>query len=420
MADYPQPIAPVGAPSISAFTPLREPLFRNLWVAAVISYTGSWMQNLGTGWLMASLTESPLLIGMVQAAMSLPVFLVALPAGALADMVDRRRLLLVTQLWMVVSAALLGVLTIFDLVSPWTVLIFTFLLGIGAVMNDPAWQAITPEIVSQREFTAAVALNSAGFNVARAIGPLIGGVVIAFAGSGPAFLVNAASFFGVIYFLYRWKNRPHPTPLPLRRLRKSVREGVEYIGKSSPVKSVLVRTGLFSVFASVLWALLPLIARPFGAMGYGFLLGAFGLGAFAGAGLLPRLRMRLPVNAVFALATFLFAGSTILVTRIDTLVPLCSVFFVAGACWIKILASLNVCAQTMAPASLRARALSAYLLVLQGGMAVGSAIWGVVAEAQSIDRAFLFAAAGLLLGLLTISRYKLETSDLELRSAEVG
>ena len=204
--------------------PLHEPLFRSLWIAAVVSYTGSWMQNVGAGWLMTSLTMSPLMVGLVQAANSIAVFLVVLPAGAIADVVDRRKLLLLTQLWMVLAAAALGVLTIAGVVTPAILLVFTCLMGFGAVLNDPAWQAITPEVVSRENFAAGIALNSAGFNVARAIGPALGGLVIYAAGSGIAFLLNAVSFFGVIYFLYRWKScaRPH-IPVVETHLRHHVR-----------------------------------------------------------------------------------------------------------------------------------------------------------------------------------------------------
>ncbi|HTR68295.1 MAG TPA: MFS transporter, partial [Terriglobales bacterium] len=201
-------IPPLHSPPGSAWAPLREPLFRSLWIAAVISYTGTWMQNVGAGWLMTQLTTSPLMVSLVQAATTLPVFLVILPAGALADLVDRRRFLLITQGWMVLAAAALGILTGFHHITPWVLLMFTFVLGLGAVMNDPAWQAITPEIASPAQHAPAVALNSVGFNVARAVGPALGGLVIAAAGSSVAFLLNAASFFGVIFFLYRWK-RPH-------------------------------------------------------------------------------------------------------------------------------------------------------------------------------------------------------------------
>src|SRR5215470_17524927 len=196
----------------SALAPLREPLFRSLWIAAVISYTGSWMQNVATGWLMSTLTSSPMWVSLVQVALSLPVFLIALPAGALADMIDRRKFLLVTQSSMVAAAAVLGVLTIEGAVTPQLLLVFTFLLGVGAVMNDPAWQALTPDLVAPPKLASAVALNSAGFNIARAVGPALGGLVIAAAGSGVAFLLNALSFFGVILFLYRWKPAARELP----------------------------------------------------------------------------------------------------------------------------------------------------------------------------------------------------------------
>src|SRR5579863_871647 len=208
----------------SAWAPLGEPLFRSLWLAAVISYTGTWMQNVGAGWLMTQLTMSPLMIGLVQAASTLPVFLVILPAGALADMVDRRRFLLITQAWMVVAAGLLGVFTLLGYVTPWILLLFTFILGLGAVMNDPAWQALTPDIVCPENHAAAVALNSVGFNLARAVGPALGGLVIAATNSGVAFLLNSASFFGVIFFLYRWK-RKVPERVDTGRVRDAMLHG---------------------------------------------------------------------------------------------------------------------------------------------------------------------------------------------------
>src|SRR5437763_6584236 len=192
-------------PMASAWAPMHEPLVRSLWIAAVVSYAGTWMQNVGARWLMTQLTMSPLMVSLVTAATTLPVFLVILPAGALADMVDRRRFLLITQSWMVGAAGMLGIFTLLGWVTPWLLLVFTFMLGLGAVMNDPAWQAITPEIVCAENHAPAVALNSVGFNVARSVGPALGGLVIAATSSGVAFLLNAASFFGVIFFLYRWK-----------------------------------------------------------------------------------------------------------------------------------------------------------------------------------------------------------------------
>ena len=391
-----------------------------MWVAAVISYTGTWMQNLGSGWLMTSLTMSPLMVALVQAASSLPVFLIALPAGAVADLVDRRRLLLVTQTWMAIAAAALGVVTILGVITPWLLLLFTFLLGLGAVMNDPAWQAITPEIVSCEQHASAVALNSAGFNIARAIGPALGGAVIAAAGSGIAFLINAASFFGVIFVLYYWK-RTLTNGIEGANVLSAMRVGVRYVRQTHAVKAVLIRTLAFSIAASALLALLPVIARPHGSIGYGLLLGCFGFGALGGAAVLPALRSQLSVDAIVAVATLLFAFSTLAAGRIQVFAALCGVLFVGGIAWIAILACLNVSAQTMSPAWILARALSMYVLVLQGGMAAGSAIWGALANRRGIPDALLYAAIGLLIGLVTMRWYRLEAREADLvRFADTG
>ncbi len=403
-------------PPVSAWAPFREPLFKSLWAAAVVSYTGTWMQNLGTGWLMTSLTVSPLIVSLVQAAMSLPVFLVALPAGALADMTDRRRLLLLTQGWMAITAALLGVLTILHLITWWLLLLIIFLMGLAEVMNDPAWQAITPEIISGERHAAAVALNSAGYNVARAVGPALGGLVIAAAGSGSAFLLNAASFFGVIFFLYRWKRRPHIPESPTA-LGKAIQAGIRYVRHAPPVKAVLVRTAAFSFPASAVLALLPLLARPYGSVGYGLLLGSFGLGACVGAAVLPRLRHALAMNQLVAAAIVLFAAVTFAAGHAHLLWLLCAVLFAGGVGWILILACLNVAAQTTAPYWVRARALSMYLLVFQGGMAGGSAAWGGLAQRFGIPVALLVASLVLLAGLATARRYQIVVHDLTVTPA---
>jgi MFS family permease len=233
------------------------------------------------------------------------------------------------------------------------------------------------------------------------------------------FLLNAASFLGVILFLYKWKNTPHPAPRPLASIMESVADGILYLKDSKPVQSVLVRTGLFSVFASALWALLPLVARPYGALAYGLLVGCFGLGALAGAAVLPAFRHRFSINKVFLLATLLYAAAVLALGRAEGLSLLALVLFCAGLGWITILASLNVSAQTMAPASIRARALSMYLLVLQGGMAAGSALWGAIGERIGIPEAFLISSLGLLAGLSTIGHYRLEVRKLEFETIAV-
>jgi MFS family permease len=406
-------------PAGSALAPLKEPLFRSLWIAAVISYTGTWMQNVGAGWLMTQLTMSPLMVSLVTAATTLPVFLVILPAGALADLVDRRRFLLITQSWMVVAATLLGILTLEHFVTPWMILLFTFILGLGAVMNDPAWQAITPEIVRPENHAPAVALNSVGFNVARAIGPALGGLVIAAAGSGTAFLLNAASFFGVIFFLYQWK-RPHVEQIATGRVRDAMLAGLKYVRNTPSVRSILIRTGAFSLAASSLPALLPILARPHGATGYGLVLGFFGLGALAGAAVLPRVRIRFSVDALVAFDILLFAAMIALAGRVQTFSWLCLVLFASGTAWIGILACLNIAAQTMCPPFLRARALSIYLLVLQGGMALGSTAWGALATRIGVPNALLYSAIALVGGLFVVRRHRLTSDQLELTTSVVG
>ncbi|MBI1740397.1 MAG: MFS transporter [Candidatus Koribacter versatilis] len=403
---------------VSPWAPLGESLFRSLWIASVVSYTGTWMQNVGAGWLMTQMTMNPFMVGLVQAAGALPVFLVILPAGALADMVDRRRFLLVTQGWMVLASATLGILTLTSCVGPWVLLLFTFLLGLGSVMNDPAWQAITPELVPREQHASAVALNSAGFNVARAVGPALGGVIVAAVGCGTTFLLNAASFFGVILFLYRWK-RPAESTGPARRVWSAMGDGFAYVRESALAKSVLLRTGTFSVAAASMLALMPIIARPYGARGYGVLLGCFGMGALIGAAALPRVRERLSVDGLVAFAIIVFAGMTFAAGRAQTFALLCVVMLVAGGAWIGILACLNVAAQTMCPSYLRARALSFYLLVLQGGMALGATLWGALAKRIGIPNALAVAALVLACGVMALRGHRIMASELELAPAVV-
>jgi MFS family permease len=418
MIKMPMAVPLPGSRPVSAWAPLGEPLFRSLWIASVISYTGTWMQNVGAGWLMTQMTLNPFMVGLVQAAAALPVFLVILPAGALADMVDRRRFLLLTQGWMVLASATLGIMTLTSCVGPWVLLLFTFLLGLGAVMNDPAWQAITPELVPAKQHASAVALNSAGFNVARAVGPALGGVVVAAIGCGSTFLLNAFSFLGVILFLYRWQ-RPIATPRKSQHMWSAIGDGFSYVRESGLAKSVLLRTGTFSVAAVAMLALLPIIARPYGARGYGVLLGCFGLGALLGALALPRLREKLSVDGVVGIAILIFAAMTFAAGRLETFALLCPVMLVAGGAWIGILACLNVAAQTMCPAYIRARALSFYLLVLQGGMAVGATLWGALATRIGVPDALGAAAVVLALGVFALRGHRITASELDLTPAVV-
>jgi MFS family permease len=395
---------------ISALSPLSEPLFRSLWVAAVISYTGSWMQNIATGWLMTSLTRSPMWVSLVQVALSLPVLLIALPAGALADMVDRRKFLLFTQSSMLAASLILGILTITSTCTPTLLLLFTFLLGAGAVMNEPGWQALTPDLVPVSKLGSAVALNSAGFNIARSVGPALGGLVIAIAGSGSAFLFNAASFVGVILFLYHWKPAPRDPGQPVTGFSTALVVGFRYMLQERRIRAVLVRTAVFSLFASSFWALLPLIASRFGATGYGAMLAFFGMGALAGAALLARARRSFSFDTVTTAATVVFAIALFGLVRSSSLAA--SSIFAAGAglAWMSILATLNLVAQIVCPAWVRARVISMYVLVLQGGLAVGSFAWGALATHTSVKLALTSAAATLICGLAVAPWYRLQDS----------
>ena len=244
----------------SAWAPLRRPVFRALWIASLTSSIGTWMHEAGAVWLMTSLTPSPVMVTLMQTAASLPIVLLALPAGAIADLFDRRRMLLLTQGWMLASAAVLAVLTVLDATTPWLLLTITFALGIGAAMNAPAWQATTPEAVSGAELPAAVALTGMGLNIARVVGPAVGGAIVTATGAWAVFLLNAASFLGVMVVLHRWRRGTQQQP-PSKPVISTIREGIRYVSQAPALRAVLIRTALFVPFASALWALLPLLVR---------------------------------------------------------------------------------------------------------------------------------------------------------------
>jgi predicted MFS family arabinose efflux permease len=372
-----------------------------------VSYTGTWLHHTAAGWLMTSFTSSPAVVALVPAASSLPVLLSILPAGAAADVCDRRRLLLGTQTCMALTAAVLGVLTLGHAVTPTTLLLLTFLLGLGAAVNDPAWQAITPEVVAPEQLAPAVALNSSGYNLARAVGPALGGAVIALAGPGVAFLLNAMSFSGLWVYLYRWNRGVPQLPATSDRFWAALKGGVRYLHRAPAVRALLVRTALFSFFASALWALLPSLARPFGSVGFGCLLALFGLGTCAGAAVLGVVRRRLPVDVLVVAASVVFAASLAGLASTARFTWHCPGLFAAGLSWIVMLACLNTAAHAHAPPWIRARVLSGYVFVLQGAMATGSVIWGTVASSYGLGAALMLAGVGLLGGLLTIRQYRL-------------
>ena len=399
--------------SLSKFptlSPLAGPVFRILWIATIASNLGTWMQDVGESWLMVSFTKSPMLVALVETAGSLPVVLLALPAGALADIMDRRRLLLVTQLWMMLVAIAMGLLTIAGLMNPWLLLTLTFILGLGGALNSPAWQAIVPELVPRSELPAAMTLTSVAFNVSRAIGPAIGGLLVATRGSGPVFLLNAASFLGVIVVVYRWCRIPEKLTTPREHVWGAMRAGVRYARHAPDVQVVLIRTGVFIFCASALWALLPLQARArlnLTAVGYGALLGCLGTGALFAAGFLSKLRMKFSNNALVAAASVLFGVATFVLAHSMRVWLTAVAMLIAGGAWTTCMSSFNTAAQTVAPAWARGRVLALFTSVLLGGLAIGSAAWGGLASRFGISNALDISAFGLVVGLLVSLRYRL-------------
>jgi MFS family permease len=373
-----------------------------MWIAAVASNIGTWMHTVGASWLMTTLAASPLLVALVQTATTLPVFLLGLPAGVMADLVDRRRLLIFTQSWMLGVAALLGVLAMMHQIGPWWLLSLTFALGIGSAMNGPAWAAAIPELVPRVELPAAVALNSVGFNIARAVGPALGGIVMAAAGAGAVFIANAVSFLGVIVVLWSWKERPPAVREPGTRFRDAMREGLVYVRGARSFHALLLRAGMFSLAGSALWAMLPLVSRhemKSTSLGYGILLGCLGAGSVIGAAVLAPLRSRYSVDRIVAAGVLLFAIATIGLALLKTLSLAAPAMLLGGVAWITVMSSFNVCAQTMPPQWMRARALAFYLLVFQGSLAVGSGVWGEIARHVGVRASLNIAAAAMLAGL---------------------
>src|SRR3989442_9984158 len=403
------------SPSItSACSPLRQSVFRALWIASVVSNIGTWMQDVGESWLMTSLTLSPLLVALVETAGNLPVVLAALPAGVLADIVNRRRLLLVMQAWMVMVAVAMGAMALMGLMTPGRLLSLTFLLGIGSAVSNPAWQAITPELVPAEDLPAALSLSGVSINIARAIGPAVGGLIVAAFGSWAVFFLNAGSFLAIFVAVYHWQPAPRSSKLPSEEIISAMRAGTRYLRHSPQLQTVMVRCGAFIICASALWAMLPQQARRglgLSSFSYGVLLGCLGFGAIAGAWLLPRMRDRIAMNKLVAAGTALVALATIALAYVHSFALLALALVIGGIAWISVLSALNISAQTSTPAWVRARVLAIYLLVFTGGLAGGSALWGFIAARFGISNALLLSAVGLIAGLLLTWRYRLVSKE---------
>lgn len=397
--------------TVSPWAPFRHGAFAALWAATVLSNVGTWMNDVGAGWLMTTLAPSPAMVSLVQAATTLPIFLFALVAGALADRVDRRRLLLVVTLAMAVVAGLLALSVAIGEISPPLLLVFTFLLGTGAAFAAPSWQAIVPSLVPRPELPAAIALNSMGINVSRAIGPALAGLLIVAAGLWSPFALNAVSFGGILLALLFWRQPPaKPRSLPPEPLGRSIPTGLRYALRSEAMRATLIRAAGFFLFASAYWAMLPLIARQVLAGGpglYGLLLGCVGAGAVGGALLLPRARRRFGPDRTVAFGTAGTAATLMLFALLPIPAAAAAASLLAGASWIAVLSSLNLSAQTALPDWVRARGLAVFLTVFFGTMAAGSLLWGQVATHLGIPAALSIAAAGALAAIPLTWRFKL-------------
>jgi len=359
---------------------------------------------------MATLAPSAVLVALVQTATSLPVLLLGIPAGAVADIVDRRKLLLLTQGGMLAAAAALGVLTLKGATGPGTLLWLTFALGLGSAMNGPAWQAIMPELVPKNELPPAIALNSLGFNLARALGPALGGLVVAVVGAGAAFMLNAVSFVGVMIVLFLWHRKPEHTPRSRETIGAAMWAGMRYIRFAPPMHAVLIRSGTFVISASALWAILPLVAKVElhrESSGYGFLLGCLGAGSILGALMIGRLRQLLSPGVIVTAAVALYGLVNVALAYLANFTSVSLAMLLGGVAWMSVNSSLNTAAQTSLPAWVRARALGVYLLVFQSAMAVGSAIWGEVASKFGLRTTLLIAGVALLLAAAATFRLRL-------------
>ncbi len=381
--------------------PLRRPVFRALWLATVVSNIGTLMHGVGAAWLMTSMTTSPLLVGLVPAAVMLPTFLVGLWGGVLADLFERRRILVLTQSAMMLTALAQGVLTIQGRMSPELLLSLTFGIGLASALNLPAWQSQIQDIVPRDEVAAAVSLNSMSFNTARAVGPAVGGLLVAASGPASVFLINAASYLGTVAVLVRWK--------PPRRTKtrsgvfSAMREGFGYVLRAPAMRAPLVRVSVFAFGTSAVWAVLPLLSREIlqrGPGGYGLMLAAFGLGSLVIGGLVPGLRRRFHPDAMIEISVIALSLVIFGLAVIRSYPILLGLLFLGGVAWVGTMVQFNVSVQTSVPAEFRGRAMSFYLVFFQGSMGIGSACNGWIAEHLGIPHALIVSGFMVLAGLV--------------------
>lgn len=371
-----------------AWVPLRSPVFRIFWIAALFSNLGTWVHETGASWLMATLDSSPWMVSLVRTTMAFPVFILSLPAGVLADWVDRRKVLMVTQLYLLLIALIMAVLTYLQAMTPSLLLVMTLCMGVGMVVHVPTWQSVIPDLVPKGSIPAAVGLGSLSFNLARAIGPAVGGLLMSAVGIWVSFAINALSFLGIFVALLFWRPQ-HAAPDNDRRMGivGAIRDGLFHVIRKREIRNVCIRLTLFVVPASALWGLMPLIAKErlgLEATGYGGMLGLFGTGAVTGALLLPVVRHAVGSDKLLALASVGYGLVYLLLASQWDIWFRLATMTLAGLCWMSTLTTLNTTAQVFLARSHRARGMAIYLMVFSASMAVGAAFWGRLAMYLSL------------------------------------
>ena len=407
---------PVPAPA-GAFAPLRQKVFAVLWAATIIGNIGTFVRDVASSWLVTDLSAAPAAVALIQAASTFPIFLLAIPAGVLSDILDRRKFLIAIQLILATASICLLTLSATGLQTVTSLVAFTFVGGIGAALMAPTWQAIVPELVSKTDVKGAIALNSLGINISRAIGPALGGALLAAFGAAVTYGVDVISYVFVIAALLWWRRRTDEEDALSERFFGAFRAGLRYARSSRDLHVVLVRAAVFFAFSSAVWALLPLVARNLlgGTAGfYGVLLGAVGAGAIGGAFLMPWLRARLDVDGLMLLAAI---AAALVMAALSFAPPqwlAILLLLVLGAGWITALTTLNGTAQAVLPNWVRGRSLAIYLTVFNGAMTAGSLAWGTIAEALGIPATLLVAAAGLVVVGCVFHRLKLPRGEADL------
>lgn len=395
-----------------AWAPLSQRTFRALWLANLASDIGTAMHAVGAGWLMTELAPSPSIVALVQAATTAPMFLLLLPAGALGDILDRRRLLIFAQCWSVLAALALGLATLAGWITPALLIAFTLTLGIGAALAVPSFQAVVPELVPRELLPSAVSLSSMGVNIARAAGPAIAGLAIASLGVASVFIFNAASTVFTILVLWRWKREPRAGALPPEPFLSALRIGARYARNNAQLGAVLIRSAAFYSFAAALWALLPLVGAQKlaqGASGYAILLSCLGAGAVAGALSLPRIRPAVSSDLLAAIGTLIFAAASAAAALVDDFRVVAAFMVAAGWAWLANLTTFNITARFSIADWVMSRGLAINQMVFFGCLTLGAVVWGQVASLTSIEIALAASAAGMVLALASGLRFRLVT-----------